>query len=294
MPEATRPGTRAADAAQPGIDDDRDRTRGPASDSPGRLALGIGYRGGAYQGWQSQPGGATVQDRLEEALARFAAVPVRTVCAGRTDAGVHAINQVVHLDAPVAREPFSWVRGSNRFLPPDIAVQWCRPVPPGFHARNHARGRRYRYLLIESPARPALASGLVGWVFRPLDGDAMRAAAAHLIGSHDFSSFRAAECQAASAVKTMRAIDIRRRGACWRFDFDASAFLHHMVRNIMGCLLAVGSGRQRPEWIAEVLAARRRDAAAPTFGPEGLYFVGPYYDADLALPEQVPAMDWLP
>jgi tRNA pseudouridine38-40 synthase len=258
------------------------------------MALGLGYRGLAYHGWQSQPDGCTVQDRLEEALARFATVPLHTVCAGRTDAGVHAINQVVHLDAPVAREPFSWVRGTNRFLPPDIAIQWCRPVPPGFHARHSARGRRYRYLLIESPARPALASGLVGWVFQPLDGDAMRAAAAHLIGCHDFSSFRAAECQAASPVKTMRAIELRRRGACWCFDFDASAFLHHMVRNIMGCLVAVGSGRQRPAWIAEVLAARRRDAAAPTLGAEGLYFVGPYYDADLALPEHVPAMDWLP
>lgn len=269
-------------------------TGGARSDPARRIALGVAYRGSAYHGWQSQPDGCTVQDRLELALARFADAPVRTICAGRTDAGVHAINQVVHFDAPVVREPFSWVRGSNRWLPPDIAVQWCRPVPPGFHARNSARGRRYRYLLIESPARPALEAGLVGWVFRALDGDAMRAAAAYLIGTHDFSSFRAAECQAASPVKTMRAIAIQRRGACWRFDFDASAFLHHMVRNIMGCLVAVGSGRQRPEWIAEVLAARRRDAAAPTFGPEGLTFVGPYYDAALALPEHGPAMDWLP
>jgi tRNA pseudouridine38-40 synthase len=268
--------------------------RGPATLSPGRIALGVAYRGGAYQGWQSQPGGATVQDRLEDALARFAAVPVRTVCAGRTDAGVHALNQVVHLDAPVLRDPFSWVRGTNRFLPPDIAVQWCRPVAPCFHARHSAQGRRYRYLLLESPVRPALEAGLAGWVFRPLDGDAMRAAAAQLIGTHDFSAFRAAACQAASPVKTLRAIGIRRHGAYWRFDFDAGAFLHHMVRNIMGCLVAVGSGREPPGWMAEVLASRSRDAAAPTFAPEGLYFVGPYYDPALALPDQVPAMDWLP
>jgi tRNA pseudouridine38-40 synthase len=268
--------------------------RGPATNPPGRVALGVSYRGGAYQGWQSQPGGATVQDRLEDALARFATEPVRTLCAGRTDAGVHGLNQVVHFDPPVERDPFAWLRGTNRWLPADIAVQWCRPVPARFHARNSACGRRYRYVLLESPVRPALDSGLVGWVFRPLDGDAMRAAAAQLIGEHDFSAFRAAACQAASPVKTLRAIEIRRRGAYWRFDFDASAFLHHMVRNLMGCLIAVGSGREHPGWMAEVLASRRREAAAPTFAADGLYFVGPYYDAAFALPDRVPAMDWLP
>jgi tRNA pseudouridine38-40 synthase len=259
-----------------------------------RLALGVSYRGGAYQGWQSQPGGATVQDRLEDALGRFADTPVRTLCAGRTDAGVHGLNQVVHFDAPVARDPFSWVRGTNRYLPSDVAVQWCRPVPASFHARNSARGRRYRYLLLESAVRPSLETGLVGWTFLHLDAEAMRAAAQHLIGEHDFTSFRAAACQAASPVKTLRAIGIRRQGAYWQIDFDASAFLHHMVRNIMGCLVAVGSGRQPPGWMAEVLAARSRDAAAPTFAPDGLYFVGPYYDADFGLPTHVPAMDWLP
>jgi len=259
-----------------------------------RLALGVSYRGSAYQGWQSQPGGCTVQDRLEDALGRFADAPVRTLCAGRTDAGVHGLNQVVHFDAPVPREPFSWVRGSNRYLPPDIAVQWCCPVPSDFHARNSARGRRYRYLLLESPVRPALESGLVGWTFQALDGAAMRAAAAHLVGEHDFSSFRAAACQAASPVKTLRSIEIRRQGAYWQFDFDASAFLHHMVRNIMGCLVAVGSGRHPPPWLAEVLAARSREVAAPTFAPDGLYFVGPYYDPALGVPAHTPAMDWLP
>jgi tRNA pseudouridine38-40 synthase len=264
-----------------------------ADAAAGRLALGIAYRGSAYRGWQSQADGRTVQDQLEGALASFAGVPVATVCAGRTDTGVHALNQVVHIDAPVVRDGFSWVRGSNRFLPADIAVQWCRPVAAGFHARNAARGRRYRYLLLESPVRPALESGLAGWTFRPLDGDAMREAAAHLLGSHDFSAFRAADCQASSAVKTLRRLDITRRGAYWRFDFDASAFLHHMVRNMLGCLVAVGSGRRPPHWMAEVRDARDRNAAAPTFPAAGLYFVGPYYDPAHGLPETTPAGDWL-
>jgi tRNA pseudouridine38-40 synthase len=260
----------------------------------GRLALGVAYRGSAYQGWQSQPGGRTVQDRLEAALASFADTPVSTLCAGRTDAGVHALNQVVHIDAPVARDVFSWVRGTNRYLPADIAVQWCVPVAADFHARNSARGRRYVYVLLESAVRPALEAGHVGWVFRPLDGEAMRAAAAHLIGEHDFSSFRSSECQALSPVKTLRAIGIERRGAYWRFDFDGSAFLHHMVRNIMGCFVAVGQGLHPPLWMAEVLAAKSRDAAAPTFAPDGLYFAGPYYDAVHGIPERTPAFDWLP
>lgn len=259
-----------------------------------RVALGVSYRGGAYTGWQSQPGGGTVQDALEKALSQFAAQPIRTLCAGRTDTGVHGLNQVVHFDSPVEREPFSWVRGTNRYLPPDIAVQWSAFPGADFHARNHARGRRYCYLLLESNVRPAIESGAVGWIFRPLDGDAMRAAAARLIGEHDFTSFRAAECQAASPVKILRAITISKRGAYWRFEFDASAFLHHMVRNLMGCLIAVGTGSRPPEWMDQVLAARSRDAAAPTFAPDGLYFVGPYYDAHLQLPERTAAMDWLP
>jgi tRNA pseudouridine38-40 synthase len=259
-----------------------------------RLALGVSYRGGAYRGWQSQPGGQTVQDALEAALGAFVGQPVTTVCAGRTDAGVHAFNQVVHLDSPVERPVFSWLRGTNRHLPADIALQWAQPVADSFHARFDARGRRYRYLLLESPLRPALEAGAVGWTFRPLDADAMRAAAAHLLGEHDFSSFRSSECQAKSPVKTLRRIDIQRRGAYWRLDFDGSAFLHHMVRNIMGCLLHVGSGRAAPGWMGEVLAARDRDAAAPTFSADGLYFAGPYYDAALCLPERTPAMDWLP
>ena len=259
-----------------------------------RVALGISYRGQGYQGWQSQPGGRTVQDALERALSEFAAQPIRTLCAGRTDAGVHGLNQVVHFDASVTREVFSWVRGVNRYLPADIAVQWCRFVDSSFHARNSALGRRYAYLLLESPVRPALESGGVGWVFRPLDASTMHQAASLLIGEHDFSAFRAAECQARSPVKALRRIDIERRGAYWRFSFDASAFLHHMVRNIMGCLVAVGSGARPAAWIEDVLKSRSREAAAPTFAPDGLYFVGPYYHARHGIPERTHPMDWLP
>jgi tRNA pseudouridine38-40 synthase len=235
-----------------------------------------------------------VQDQLESALSLFADAPVVTVCAGRTDSGVHGLNQVVHIDPPVERDAASWVRGTNRHLPSDVAVQWCQPVAGGFHARNSAHGRRYSYLLLESPVRPALESGLAGWVFRPLDGDAMRGAAAHLVGEHDFSSFRSSQCQASTPVKRLNAVTIQRRGAYWRFDFDGVAFLHHMVRNIMGCLVAVGQGSRAPAWVGTVLAARSRDVAAPTFAPDGLYFAGPYYDAVHGLPEHNPAFDWLP
>lgn len=259
-----------------------------------RIALGISYLGSAYQGWQSQPGGQTVQDRVQHALSRFADEPIRTLCAGRTDAGVHALMQVVHFDTTRQREPFSWVRGSNRYLPPDIAIQWAQPVPEAFHARASAQGRRYSYLLLESPVRPSLEAGRAGWSFRPLDGAAMQAAAAHLVGEHDFSSFRASACQALSPVKQLAPIAIGRHGAYWRFDFEASAFLHHMIRNIMGCLVAVGQGLHPPDWMQHVLQARSRDAAAPTFAPDGLYFRGPIYPSHWGLPERTAAYDWLP
>jgi tRNA pseudouridine38-40 synthase len=259
-----------------------------------RLALGISYNGQAYAGWQSQLAGNTVQDKLELALAQFAAQPVSTVCAGRTDAGVHGLMQVIHFDTQLQREEFSWIRGTNRFLPPDIAVQWARPVPDSFHSRASAVARRYAYVLLESPVRPSVEAGRVGWVFRPLDGDAMRASAALLLGEHDFTSFRASGCQARTPVKTMNSIAITRRGPYWRFEFEANAFLHHMIRNIMGCLLVVGQGQQPPQWMDEVLRARDRDAAAPTFSPDGLYFLGPVYDPVWQLPQHSPAYDWLP
>jgi tRNA pseudouridine38-40 synthase len=258
-----------------------------------RVALGISYRGSAYSGWQSQPGGRTVQDQLDQALSAFAGMPIRSICAGRTDAGVHALNQVVHLDATVDREADAWVRGTNRYLPADIAVQWSRFVADSFHSRANAIGRRYVYLLLESPVRPAVELGLAGWTFRRLDGAAMRQAAKALVGTHDYSAFRSAECQALSPVKTMRSLAIEQRGAYWRFSFDADAFLHHMIRNLVGSMVAVGSGARPAPWLGEVLATRDRSLAAATFAPDGLYFVGPYYDPVHAIPERTAAMDWL-
>jgi tRNA pseudouridine38-40 synthase len=268
--------------------------RDAVESSGARLALGVSYDGSGYLGWQSQPGGRTVQDALEHALALFATEKVRTVCAGRTDAGVHGIGQVVHLDAPVARDLFSWVRGTNRYLPADIAVQWCRSVPADFHARSCARGRRYRYLVLESAVRPSLESGRCAWVFRPLDETRMQQAADRLLGTHDFSAFRAAQCQALSPVKTLRVLRVSRHGPYWRFDFEADAFLHHMVRNIMGCLLAIGSGARPVDWIDDVLRSRRREQAAPTAAAAGLYFIGPQYDPAYDLPSQSAALDWIP
>ena len=258
-----------------------------------RIALGVSYHGTPYNGWQSQPDGNTVQDHLESALSTFADQAVATLCAGRTDAGVHGLMQVVHIDTPLQRDEFSWVRGTNSFLPRDIAVQWARGVPDTFHARASALSRRYAYVLLESPVRPSLEAGRVGWVFRPLDAQAMRQAAGHLLGEHDFTCFRASACQALSPVKTLHRIDISRRGAYWRFDFEGNAFLHHMIRNIMGCLVLIGQGLQPPDWMTQVLAARDRDAAAPTFAPDGLYFLGPRYAPDWGLPEHVPGYDAL-
>ena len=263
-----------------------------------RMALGISYSGSAYEGWQSQLSGRTVQDKLELALSRFSVQPVRTLCAGRTDAGVHALMQVAHFDTTVQRDAASWVRGTNTFLPSDIAVQWAQAVPDEFHSRACAIARRYAYIVLESPVRPSVETGRVGWIYRPLDGAAMRQAAVHVLGEHDFSSFRAAQCQARSPVKTINRIEISQRAGSgsryWRFEFEANAFLHHMIRNIMGCLLAVGQGRNPPEWLAGVVAARRRDAAAPTYSPDGLYFLGPVYEARHGLPMRTAAYDWLP
>lgn len=251
-----------------------------------RIALGVSYRGTTYKGWQSQPSGGTVQDALEHALTQFAARPIKVMCAGRTDAGVHGINQVVHLDTDISRDPFSWVRGPNAFLPRDIAVQWAIEVTPEFHARNSARGRRYAYILLESAVRPAIETGQVGWVFRPMDQAAMQASALHLIGEHDFSSFRSAQCQSPTPVKTLRHIGVSKHGPYWRFDFEGSAFLHHMIRNIVGALVYIGSGRQPSGWLRELIAQRDRKLAAPTFAPDGLYLAGIEYDREHQLPEQ--------
>jgi tRNA pseudouridine38-40 synthase len=263
-----------------------------------RIALGVSYNGSAYEGWQSQLSGLTIQDKLEAALGKFTQSKVSTLCAGRTDSGVHGLMQVVHFDTDAERVTNSWVRGTNAYLPKDIAVQWAQVMPREFHCRASATARRYAYVLLESAVRPSVEAGRVGWVYRSLDAQAMQTAASYLLGKHDFSSFRAAACQALSPVKTMQRIDISCRGEpmqrYWRFEFEASAFLHHMIRNIMGCLLVVGDGRQPPEWILDVLAKRDRDAAAPTFSPDGLYFLGPVYPDSWGLPKQTAAFDWLP
>jgi tRNA pseudouridine38-40 synthase len=258
------------------------------------LALGISYNGQAYQGWQSQLSGLTVQDKLEAALGKFTQHRVSTLCAGRTDSGVHGLMQVVHFDTPLERATASWVRGTNAFLPRDIAVEWAQVVPPEFHCRASALSRRYAYIVMESPVRPSVDAGRVGWVFKPLDREAMQQAAAHLLGEQDFTSFRASACQALSPIKTLQRIDIARRGAYWRFEFEANAFLHHMIRNIMGCLVTVGQGKQAPQWVEKVLLERDRDAAAPTFSPDGLYFLGPRYAPHWGLPDRTPAYDGLP
>ena len=259
-----------------------------------RLALGISYNGLAYQGWQSQASGQTVQDKLEKALGQFTDQRVSTLCAGRTDAGVHGLMQVIHFDTELNRPESAWVRGPNALLPHDIAVQWAKMVPPEFHCRASALSRRYAYILLESPVRPSIDTGRVGWVYKPIELGRMQQAAQHLIGQHDFSSFRASACQALSPVKHLTRIDISRRGSYWRFEFEANAFLHHMIRNLMGCLIMVGDGRKSPDWLLEVLAARDRDAAAPTFSPHGLYFVGPRYEPSWGLPDYPSLLDGLP
>ena len=238
--------------------------------------------------------GQTVQDRLEAALARFTTQKTSTLCAGRTDAGVHGLMQVVHFDTAVERSPGAWVRGTNSFLPRDIAIQWACPVPDAFHCRASALSRRYAYILLESQVRPSLEAGRVGWAFRPLALAPMQQAAELLLGEHDFSSFRASACQALSPIKHLQRLAIMRRGAYWRFEFEANAFLHHMIRNLMGCLIAVGQGQYPPAWITQVLQARDRKVAAPTFSPDGLYFLGPRYAPHWGLPESTPAFDALP
>ena len=260
-----------------------------------RLALGVCYSGTAYQGWQSQSTGLTIQDKLEKALAKFADVPrVSTLCAGRTDAGVHGLMQVVHFDTEIERDAHSWVRGTNRYLPCDISVQWAQVVPDSFHCRASATGRRYVYVVLDSIVRPSLEAGRVGWVYRPLAEAPMQQASQHLLGEHDFSSFRASSCQALSPVKTMIRIEIFKHGPYWRFEFEGNAFLHHMIRNIMGCMVTIGQGFQPPEWMAQVIESKRRDAAAPTFSPDGLYFQGPIYDPKWGLPTTTPPFHWLP
>ena len=249
-----------------------------------RIALGLEYCGRSFTGWQSQPDGRGVQDALERALAKIADAKVGTIAAGRTDTGVHASMQVVHFDVEADRPGTAWVRGVNANLPDDVAVLWANVVAPDFHARFDAWARHYTYVLSTRPVRPALSAGRIGWYHRSLDVAAMRVGAVALVGTHDFSAFRAAECQAKSPVRTLSDVSVAASGDVLRFDFRANAYLHHMIRNIVGSLVYVGAGKQPPSWIGALLAGRDRTRAAPTFSPDGLYFTGVEYETKWALP----------
>lgn len=250
-----------------------------------RIVLGVEYDGRPYCGWQSQAEGNTVQDTLQRALSHIASESIAVIAAGRTDTGVHALEQVVHFDTQAERPLTAWVRGVNALLPDSIAVRWAHPVPDEFHARFSAHGRSYRYLLINRPVRSAIHAGKTGWFHLPLDVAAMQAAAQCLLGEHDFSAFRASGCQAKSPVKHLYQLEIRRHGDTLIFDLSADAFLHHMVRNIIGCLVYVGKCKHPPEWLAEILDGRERRFAAPTFAPDGLYLRRIQYEAKWGLPQ---------
>ncbi|MDH2918762.1 MAG: tRNA pseudouridine(38-40) synthase TruA [Sideroxydans sp.] len=250
-----------------------------------RIALGIEYDGSPYCGWQSQAVGLTVQDTLQAALSAIAGEKISVMAAGRTDTGVHGIEQVVHFDTTVERPVQAWVRGVNALLPNSVVVRWAHFVSDDFHARFSAQGRSYRYFLLNRSTRTALHAGKVGWFHAPLDLAAMQQAANSLLGIHDFSAFRAAQCQAKSPIKTLHQLDISREGEMLIFDVGADAFLHHMVRNLVGCLVYVGKGKYPVEWLAEVLESRDRKYAAPTFSPDGLYLRQVKYDAQWGLPQ---------
>ena len=249
-----------------------------------RIALGLSYDGSPWNGWQTQPGGQTVQDKLEAALGSFLAQPADTICAGRTDTGVHALEQVVHIETDALRRMESWVRGTNALLPPSIRVQWARPVESDFHARFSATERTYLYLLRSHRVASPLLHGRVGWCHHALALQPMLAAARLLVGTHDFSAFRSSECQAASPVRDLRQLSIAQEGDFFFFLFRANAFLHHMIRNLMGALIDVGKGNHHPEWVSELLAERDRRRAPATFSAAGLYLAGVSYPEPYGLP----------
>ena len=255
-----------------------------------RVALGVEYRGTKYCGWQTQPSGCGVQDHVERALEKFLGVRVTTICAGRTDAGVHATGQVVHVDTEIERDDVSWIRGTNTSLPADIRVVWAKHVTADFHARFSASSRTYRYLLLNDAVDSATFSGMVGWFHTVLDIGRMREAMVLLLGEHDFSAYRASECQAKSPVKTMFETSIERIGRFDKthqmliFQFRGNAFLHHMVRNIVGELVYVGAGRRSVAEFRVIFEGRDRTRAAPTFAADGLYLCDIAYDARFGLP----------
>jgi len=249
-----------------------------------RIALGLEYDGAGFAGWQTQVRARNVQDELQRALSMVADHAVRLTAAGRTDAGVHALLQVAHFDSGSARPPRAWVLGTNSELAPEITVLWAKQVPEEFHARYSALSRSYVYRIVNQPVRPALLRQQVCWVRRPLDAPAMHAAAQALVGEHDFSAFRAAECQSASAVRRMMSIAVERRDAGVTIAVRANAFLHHMVRNIAGALIAVGTGARPVAWLAELLATCDRRQGGATAPPQGLYLASVDYPAAFGLP----------
>jgi len=249
-----------------------------------RIILVLEYDGSRYCGWQSQPKGCSIQDALEIALSRIAKEDIRVIAAGRTDAGVHALYQVVHFDTFVQRPISAWIRGVNALLPDDIAILWATETSEKFHARYSAIERHYQYLLLNQSVRPGIHSKKVGWYHQPLALEKMQVAGEVLVGEHDFSSFRAAECQAKSPVRTITQLNISRQGNLLIFDLRANAFLHHMVRNIIGCLVYIGKGKYSPEWMSELLESCNRTYAAPTFSPAGLYLAGVIYESNWLLP----------
>ncbi len=269
-----------------------------------RIALGLQYDGSPYAGWQQQPNQSTVQGEVEKAITAFIgeeackANPVNIITAGRTDAGVHALGQVIHFDTLVEREDFSWVRGVNSYLPGSIVVNWAKAVPDEFSARFSAYERTYIYALHAGPRRSPMMNERAGYVMLPsniwFDVEAMKMAAQYLIGEHDFSSFRSSECQSKTPVKTMYAIDIISDEPWLYFRIRGNAFLHHMVRNLVGSFLQIGRGRQQPEWMGELLATRNRQLAAPTFMPDGLYLSKIAYPEEFAIPTPWLENSWLP
>ncbi len=252
-----------------------------------RYALGIEYDGTGFFGWQRLKDGPSVQAAVEDALSFVADHPIAVTCAGRTDAGVHALCQVIHFDSESVRAPRAWMLGTTTRLPPQIAVLWARAVAPEFHARYAARARSYRYTILNRPIRPALDARFVSWERMPLDARAMHDAAQGLLGEHDFSAFRAIACQATHARREVIEICVRREGECVIVEIEANAFLHHMVRNIVGSLLEVGRGERPREWIAQLLQRRDRGQAGATAPAQGLCFIGPRYPAQWGLPPEV-------
>ena len=257
-----------------------------------RLAVGIEYAGTRFAGWQRQDGAATVQGVVEAALSRVAAHPVAVTCAGRTDAGVHALGQVVHFDTSALRPPRGWILGANGELPPDVSLSWLAQVPDDFHARYSALARSYHYVIINRTSRAPLLHERACWRRGSLDAERMHAAAQALCGQHDFSAFRAAECQSRVALRRLDRIAVRRHGAFVFIDVTANAFLHHMVRNIAGSLMLIGEGARPESWLAELLAARDRRVAGPTAPAGGLYFARVDYPACFALPDAAAADVW--